>query len=297
MGFWLTLGIIADMNDYTRIARIIRYIVDNQPRQPSLAELARMAGLSESHFHRLFLRWAGVTPKDFLQCLTLEHAKERLRASESVLTAALAAGLSGPGRLHDLQVSLEASSPGEYKSGGAGMTVEWGYAETPFGLSSIGWNARGICHMAFHEERTRHIPWELRTNWPKAAFRRDDEAARKQMDKVFHDTPRGKKTLKAFVRATPFQFKVWRALLRLPEGTLVTYGKLACVVGNPGAARAVGTACAANPIAFLIPCHRVIRETGAIKGYAWGMERKHAVLAWEAANASRRGQEMIQDAI
>jgi AraC family transcriptional regulator of adaptative response/methylated-DNA-[protein]-cysteine methyltransferase len=276
------------MNDYTRVANVIRYLDENHTGQPALGDLAAAAGLSESHFHRIFHRWAGVTPKDFLQCLTVEHAKRRLRESASVLEAALDAGLSGPGRLHDLLVTIEAASPGEFKNGGHGTTIEWGLAGSPFGECSIGWNARGICHLAFHETDADFTePPGLRENWPNARLRRNDHQAGRRSGTIFNHGAPTAVPLKACVRATPFQLKVWRALLRIPEGCITNYRSVAGIVGNPSAARAVGTACAANPIAYLIPCHRVIRETGVVRGYRWGDTRKRALLAWEFTKTSR----------
>jgi len=284
------------MNDFDRVATVIRYLDEHHAEQPALGELAAATGLSEFHFHRLFHRWAGVTPKDFLQCLTVEHAKRRLRESASVLDTALDAGLSGPGRLHDLLVTIEAASPGEFKSGGQGLTIEWGLTETPFGLCSLGWNARGIGHLAFHDaDETFAEPPALRQNWPNAQFRRNDREARRRAKMIFQRGTEPAGPLKTFVRATPFQLKVWRALLRIPEGCVASYGRLADAVGDPRAARAIGTACGANPIGYLIPCHRVIRETGVVRGYRWGDTRKRALLAWEAASrsaaAERRNQQ------
>ena len=277
------------MSDFERIATVIRYLDSNHAGQPALADLAVSAGLSESHFHRLFHRWAGVTPKDFLQCLTAEHAKQRLRESASVLDAALDAGLSGPGRLHDLLVTLEAATPGEFKCGGQGLRLEWGRAESPFGRCSIGWNSRGLCHIAFEDTAAETgEPPALRANWTDAEFRRDDAAARRYARMIFNFEARADMTLKTFVRGTPFQLKVWRALVRVPAGCVASYGRIAKTIGEPGAARAVGAACGANPIAFLIPCHRVIRETGVVRGYRWGDECKRALLAWEGARAFQR---------
>jgi AraC family transcriptional regulator of adaptative response/methylated-DNA-[protein]-cysteine methyltransferase len=269
------------MNDFARVAKVIQFLDANRDRQPGLAEIAAVAGLSPSHVHRLFRRWAGVTPKDFLQCLTLEHAKRRLRESASVLEAALDAGLSGQGRLHDLLVSIEAASPGEYKNGGRGLSIEWGVAESPFGLCSLGWNSRGVCHLAFHEAGDSFAQ-PPRQHWPNARFRRDDREAGRRAGNIFHFDSRPPVTLKTFVRGTPFQLKVWRALIQVPKGCAISYGWLAKAVGHPGAARAVGAAVGANPVAYLIPCHRVIRETGIVGGYHWGATRKSALLAWES---------------
>jgi len=268
------------MTDYERIATVLRYLDTSHAGQPSIPELAEIAGTSLSHFHRLFKRWAGISPKDFLQCLTLNHAKSCLRESASVLDAAWEAGLSGPGRLHDLCVSLEAASPGEIKSGGEGIRVEWGMAETPFGPVSLGWSTRGVCHLAFHDSEPE-FPTSLRENWPRAEFFRKDRSARELAGRIF--VRKTGERISAFVSGTEFQLKVWRALLGIPRGSLATYAGIAAAIGNPGATRAVGTACGANPVAWLIPCHRVIRGTGVINGYRWGRERKKAMLAVETA--------------
>jgi AraC family transcriptional regulator of adaptative response/methylated-DNA-[protein]-cysteine methyltransferase len=265
------------MNDYERVAEVIRYLDAHQLEQPGLETLASQAGLSTAHFHRLFSRWAGVTPKDFLQCLTLENARERLQRGQSVFDAALDAGLSSAGRLHDLCVTLEAATPGEMKTGGAGWTIDAGFAETPFGLCCIGNGPRGLCFLEFVENRDRRA---LMAAWPKAEIRWSDKAAEEIAVQVFQNGQ--KADLKAFVRGTPFQLRVWRALVRVPAGALVSYGQLAEAVEHPGAARAVGTAVGSNPLAYLIPCHRVIRETGVIGQYRWGRERKRVLLGWEA---------------
>ena len=276
------------MNDFDRIATVIHHLDQHHSDQPSLDELAAVAGLSPSHFHRLFHRWAGVTPKDFLQCLTAEHAKQRLRDSTSVLDTAFDAGLSGPGRLHDLFVTLEAATPGEFKNGGHGMTIQWGIAETPFGQCSIGWNARGICHLAFREvNREASVPQALRESWPNAAFQRTDREAAHVARSIFNHSQESMSKLKAFVKGTSFQVKVWRALLQIPEGSVTTYGAIARAIGRPNATRAVGTACGSNPVAYLIPCHRVIRQTGVVQGYRWGNDRKQALLAYEGSLITR----------
>ena len=272
------------MNDYERVARTIRFLDQHHVDQPDLGALARGAGLSTFHFHRLFSAWAGVTPKDFLQCLTLEHVRGLLRGGESVLDAALEAGLSGPGRMHDLCVTLEAASPGEIKSGGAGLNISYGFAGTPFGEALIGETGRGICHLSFIEgegrERAAH---GLRREWPAAKFERSDARAGKLAATIFArgGTGEARRRLRTFVRGTPFQVRVWRALLRVSSGRLTTYGRLSCAISQPGAARAVGTAVGANPVACIIPCHRVIRETGVLGNYRWDPIRKRAMIGWE----------------
>jgi len=275
------------MNDYQRIARVIEYLDEHYAEQPDLALLAGKAGLSQFHFHRLFSEWAGVTPKDFIQCLTLNHAKELLRAGESVLDSALEVGLSGPGRLHDLCISIEAASPGELKSGGAGCEIRFGFAQTPFGEWLSAENSRGICYVAFVEEGgSRAAVAALEEAWPAADLSRDDSVAALLASAVFDNSrlTESRPTLRAFVRGTAFQLRVWRALLQVRSGNLISYGQLASVVGHPKAARAVGTAVAQNPLAVLIPCHRVIRETGVVGQYRWGSTRKRAMIGWEASS-------------
>lgn len=273
------------MNDYERIAGVIRYLDEHQAEQPDLAALAKRVGLSPFHFHRLFSTWAGVTPKDFLQCLTLAHVKESLQNGKSILDSALDAGLSGPGRAHDLCVNLEAASPGEMKSGGDGWTLSAGFAQTPFGKSLIAESPRGICHLAFLEPGDEDAAWaELHENWTNARLRRNDAAAARAAAQIFTGrTRRAPSALKAFVRGTPFQLRVWRALLQIPPGHVTSYGRLAAHLHMPAAARAVGSAVGANSLAYLIPCHRVIRETGVIGEYRWGDVRKRALLIWEDA--------------
>lgn len=274
------------MTDYERIALVIRYLDEHHTEQPDLATLAEYLGLSRFHFHRLFFNWAAITPKDFLQCLTLAHAKEMLRQGKSVLDAALISGLSGPGRLHDLCVTLEAASPGELKSGGKGWTITTGFADSPFGGCLVGEGPRGICHLSFIVSQDGRAEWaELQKDWPLARLRRDDAAAALIAGRIFArpgQLPSGA-PLRAFAQGTPFQVRVWRALLQVPPGSLVSYGHLASALGQPAAARAVGTAVGRNPLSYLVPCHRVIRATGVLGDYHWGRGRKRALIAWECA--------------
>jgi AraC family transcriptional regulator, regulatory protein of adaptative response / methylated-DNA-[protein]-cysteine methyltransferase len=271
------------MNDYERIARIIRYLDECHADQPNLATLARHVGLSQHHFHRLFTSWAGITPKDFLQCLTLSHAREMLRQGKSILDAALDAGLSSPGRLHDLCVSLEAASPGEVKSGGEGWTITFGFVDSPFGKCLIGESHRGVCHLSFVESSDKIALGALKAQWPQARLRQNNANANQITNRIFNRTTAKNPSvpLRAFVRGTPFQVRVWRALMQVQSGTLVSYGGLAAALNQPTAARAVGSAVGQNPLAYLIPCHRVIRETGVIGNYRWGQVRKRAMLVWE----------------
>ena len=272
------------MNDYERVATVIRFLDRHHIEQPDLNELAAAARLSPFHFHRLFSTWAGVTPKDFLQCLTLEHVKKLLGDGNNVFDAELNAGLSGPGRLHDLCVTLEAASPGEMKNGGADLQIDYGFAETPFGEALIAETKRGICHLSFVQEQGRNAVRDLLVDqWPNAKLNRADQCAAELSNQIFarpvQDQSRPR--LRAFVRGTPFQLRVWRALLNVPSGSLTTYGRISAAIKQPAAARAVGSAVGANPICFVIPCHRVIRETGALGNYGGGRIRKRAIVGWE----------------
>lgn len=268
--------------DYGRVAAAIAYIEARAPEQPGLEEMAAAVGLSPHHFHRLFRRWAGLTPKRFLQLLTVEAAKERLDASRSVLAAAYGAGLSGPGRLHDLFVGLEGVTPGEYRSGGEGVEIEYGVADSPFGPALVGRTGRGVCHLSFLDTDAPEPALDgLRSEWPAARFRRGDEVAEAVVSAMFAgDRP------PLDVRGTNFQARVWAALLRIPEGEVTCYEDVAAALGRPGATRAVAGAVARNRVAWLIPCHRVIRKMGETGGYRWGSDRKRAMLAWEAARGT-----------
>lgn len=272
--------------DYERIARAIGYLQRHADEHPDLAAAARHVNLSEHHFQRLFTRWAGVSPKRFVQCLTLEHAKSRLATTRGVLELAGAVGLSGPGRLHDLFVTLEAMSPGEYKARGAGIDIRYGVHESPFGAALLAITARGICGLHFIDGSSDGLD-RLREDWPDAKLARDPAVTAPVSERLFRPlSSRPGRPLALLVRGSNFQLKVWRALLELPFGSLATYGDIAGRMGAPGSARAVGTAISANPIAWLIPCHRVIRESGALGGYRWGAGRKAAMLGWEAAHAA-----------
>ncbi len=271
---------------YDTVARAIAWLRLHARDQPTLAELAQAMHLSEFHLQRLFSAWAGISPKRFLQHLTKEHARQALRGSSDLLTVAAETGLSGPGRLHDLLVTCEAMSPGEIRSEGEGLTIGWGLAPTPFGEALLAWTPRGLCHLVFHDraaQRDRHIG-ELRAEWPAATLLQDDPQAQAWSQRVFHTAPEPGR-LHLVLRGTNFQIKVWEALLRLAPGEVTSYGLLAGRIGQPGAARAVGSALAANRIGYLIPCHRVIRENGELSHYRWGVERKAAMLGWEAGFA------------
>lgn len=276
--------------DYARVERAIRWIADNRLEQPELGDVAEAMGLSPAHAQRVFSRWAGVSPKRFLGLMTLEHAKGRLRARESVMGAAFDVGLSGGSRLHDLFVQMEAMTPGEYKAQhqatGSGLVLSWGVHPTPFGEAIFVVSERGLCRLAFVGERAvEDALGEVRADWPLSRLVEDQTAtaawARRCFAAESADGP-----LPVLVKGSAFQVQVWRALLAVPAGTVTSYGAIARGIGRPGAVRAVGTACGQNRIGVVIPCHRVIRETGLLGGYAWGLPRKQAVLAWEGARAA-----------
>lgn len=271
--------------DYGRIEQAIHYLEQNFQEQPSLRQVADYVGLSEFHFQRLFSRWAGTSPKRFLQFLTIQHAKKLLANSQSVLDAAYEAGLSSPSRLHDLFVTHEAMSPGEFKQKGAGLTIQYGYHATPFGECLIALTERGICGLSFVTDSKRaNALATLKANWPQANFVADDGATRPFIDPIFQlDGVDTRPSLSLYFKGTNFQIQVWQALLQLPAGTAVSYGTVAQMIGNPKAVRAVGTAVSHNPIGYLIPCHRVIQQAGGFGQYRWGNGRKKAILGWEIA--------------
>jgi AraC family transcriptional regulator, regulatory protein of adaptative response / methylated-DNA-[protein]-cysteine methyltransferase len=273
-------------SDYARIERAIRFLDRRFLEQPSLAEVAAEVGLSEFHCQRIFSRWAGISPKRFLQFLTATHARTLLLERRSVLSAAYAGGLSGPGRLHDLMVSVHAATPGEIKTGGEGVEIAFGVQPTPFGEAFLAASGRGVCALAFVEGDDGAAARDrLRRDWPRATLREDAVRTAALARRIF-DAPAeqpGEAPIRLHVRGTNFQLRVWEALLRVPAGEVTTYGDLARSIEAPRAARAVGAAVGANAIAYLIPCHRVIRETGAFGGYRWGPPRKRALLAWESA--------------
>ncbi|MDH5535937.1 MAG: methylated-DNA--[protein]-cysteine S-methyltransferase [Betaproteobacteria bacterium] len=271
--------------DYQRVAQAIIYLQRHAASQPDLATVARALHLSQYRFQRLFTRWAGVSPKRFLQYLTVENAKARLAAG-NLLDVAAQVGLSGAGRLHDLFVTLEALSPGEFKSGGAGLRIAFGMHASPFGDCVVGTTRRGICALQFID-RSADAAAALRRDWPDAELVRDDAAIATLARRIFEPlAARHLQPLALVVRGTNFQLKVWRALIALPLGALTSYGGIAQAIGQSNAARAVGAAIGANPVAWLIPCHRVIRESGALAGYRWGTERKAAMLGWEAVRTA-----------
>ena len=274
--------------DFARIEQAIGYLRAHAAGQPRLADLAAEIGLSEAHLQRLFSRWAGISPKRFVQYLTVEYAKRRMAQTGDLLDLALDAGLSGPGRLHDLFVTMEAMSPGEYRRAAAGIVIHWGCGDTPFGPGCIAFTARGICHLSFVDAADHDAALQsLRPQWPEARLLRDDPAAAALLQRVFErPVQRAADGLSLWVAGSNFQVHVWRALLQVPFAGLLSYRQLAALLHRPRAARAVGTAVARNPIAFLIPCHRILRESGDFGIYHWGTERKTAICAWEAAHTA-----------
>lgn len=269
-------------DDYARIEKLIGYLEANFRSQPGLAELAAACGLSEAHLQRLFVRWAGISPKRFLQYLTASHAG-RLLAERSVLDASLESGLSGPGRLHDLMVTLQAVTPGEIRSGGEGLSLRYGVRPSPFGPCFIALSERGVCRLAFcPAEEADMLLSELRAQWPRATLREDPTATAEVAGRIF-GALENPAPVALWVRGSNFQLQVWQALLRVPPGRVTTYQALATDIGRPSAARAVGNAVGDNPIGYLIPCHRVIRKSANFGDYRWGRLRKQALLVWEAA--------------
>lgn len=282
--------------DHDRIAHALRWIVDHAQEQPSLEALAAELGLSPFHVQRLFTNWAGISPKRFLQTVTVAHARALLRDSQPILDASFAAGLSGPGRLHDLFVHVEAMSPGEYKTLGQGLQIRHGISATPFGPVLIAMTERGICALEFIDEAMRgpgaESSWSqaqaldrLRRHWSFARFVEDqpgaEETGQRIFDRAVSSDAAGQ--VRLHLKGTNFQVQVWRALLRVREGCVIDYGGLAQRIGKPTAARAVAAAVGDNPVSVVIPCHRVLRRHGELGGYRWGLERKLALLGSELA--------------
>lgn len=267
--------------DYQRIATAIRFLRDHAREQPSLEEVAAQVHLSKFHFQRLFQEWAGVTPKQFLRYLTLEYAKETLAAGNSTHSTAYASGLSGNSRLHDLFVDLQGCTPGEWKQRGVGLVINYATVPTPFGPAIAAETSRGLCRLSFQDGADGDIEF-LREEFPRAKLLQGAGAEIQRLQQFFAQQQTPEK-IKLDLRGTPFQLSVWRALLMIPSAQLQSYGQVAASIGKPAAFRAVGTAIGKNPIAFLIPCHRVLRENGQLGGYRWGAERKLAINGYEAA--------------
>lgn len=275
--------ITQDSINYTRIANAIEYIKANFQQQPDLDEVAEKVHLSPFHFQRLFTEWAGTSPKKFLQYISLDHAKKILQLNHTTLfDAATETGLSGTSRLHDLFVNIEGMTPGEYKNGGRDLSINYSFAESPFGNLLVASTYKGICSMTFYEDEVGALK-DLQLKFPHASFHNKLDMQQQNALFIFQHDWSKLNTIKLHLKATPFQLKVWETLLKIPMGKLATYGTIAEHIGNPRASRAVGTAIGSNPVAFLIPCHRVIQASGLFGGYMWGPTRKTAIIGWEGA--------------
>lgn len=274
--------------DYKRIAEAIEFLRLNYKRQPTLEEAAEHVNLSPFHFQRMFTDWAGVSPKQFLQYLSIEHAKSILKDKQaSLFDIAFATGLSGTGRLHDLFVKIEGMTPGEYKNGGEQLQINYSFAESPFGTILVASTTKGICYMAFADDDNGDAFAELRSKFPNAHYTQFLDSIQQNALFIFSQDWSKLSDIKLHLKGTPFQLKVWETLLKVPVGGLTTYGSLASDLQNPNASRAVGCAVGDNPVAFLIPCHRVIKSTGETGQYHWGSQRKNAMLGWEAAKTPK----------
>ena len=274
--------------NFTRIAEAIGYIKDNFKTQPSLDEIADKVAMSPYHFQRMFTDWAGVSPKKFLQFLTVEHAKKLLKEDQaSLFDTAIETGLSGTSRLHDLFINIEGMTPGEYKNGGENLIINYSYAESPFGNMLVASTSKGICHMAFADDAKEAFK-ELKSKFPNATYNQVVDLAQQNVLYIFtHDWSKLSE-VKLHLKGTEFQLKVWETLLKIPMGKLTTYGSIAKQINLPKASRAVGTAVGDNPVAFLIPCHRIIQSTGVFGNYHWGAVRKTAIIGWEAAKMEKQ---------
>jgi AraC family transcriptional regulator of adaptative response/methylated-DNA-[protein]-cysteine methyltransferase len=274
--------------DYTRIADAIGFFRENFKAQPKLDEVAEHVNLSPFHFQRMFKDWAGVTPKQFLQYLSVEHAKEILKHEDAnVFNTALETGLSGGGRLHDLFIKVEGMTPGEYRNGGAMLQINYSFADTPFGKVIVASTGKGICHMAFVDDGEEKALEQLKISFPNAGYNQLVDRIQQNALFIFTQDWSRLDEIKLHLKGTDFQIKVWETLLKVPAGGLTTYASLAKKSGSENAYRAVGSAVGSNPVAFLIPCHRVIKSTGEIGQYHWGSTRKNAIIGWEAALKER----------
>lgn len=287
---------VAPGSDYDTVRRVLAYISENWRAQPTIETIAEAAGATPTDIHHLFRRWCGLTPKAFLQAITLDHAKGLLGASASVLDTALEVGLSGPGRLHDLFVTHEAMSPGEWKAGGGGLSLSYGFHPSPFGealivttprgLAGLGWVSDGLDGGKVVGGRAEALA-DMMRRWPHAQYSFDPQATAPYADRIFDPKAWSAETpLRVVLIGTDFEVRVWQTLLRIPVGRATTYGDVACHIGKPSASRAVGMAVGKNPISFVVPCHRVIGKSGALTGYHWGLTRKRAILGWEAGQTA-----------
>ncbi len=271
--------------DYQRIENIIQYLGENFREQPTLDQLAERAHLSSFHFQRMFKKWVGISPKRFVQYLTIDYARKLLNESTDLLSTSIESGLSGPGRLYDLFVAVESVTPGEYKQRGQGLNIDYGIHQSPFGNCLLGMTQRGICSLSFHDSlNDQEAVHYLNQKWPRAVLKKNPERTRTFFRKIFESNEHNKSDkIPLHLEGTNFQIKVWEALLRIPTGHLVCYEDIARLIHQPRAVRAVGQAIARNPISLLIPCHRVIRKMGNFGNYQWGSTRKKMLIAWEAS--------------
>jgi AraC family transcriptional regulator of adaptative response/methylated-DNA-[protein]-cysteine methyltransferase len=275
--------------NYQRIAEAIIFLQANFKSQPSLEEIADQVHLSPFHFQRMFTDWAGVSPKKFIQYLTVEYAKQLLQVKEATLfEAAEETGLSGTGRLHDLFVRIEGMTPGEFKNGGENLQINYSFAESPFGEIIVASTPKGICHLAFFSDQAEGEA-TMKARFPNASYHQLVDKIQQEALSIFQHDWNKLNQIKLHLNGTPFQLKVWDALLKIPMGNLTTYGRIAAEIEKPNASRAIGTAVGSNPVAFLIPCHRVIQSSGKIGGYMWGNTRKSAIIGWEAAQLNVEG--------
>ncbi len=278
----------AARRDYDSVRRAIAFISEHWRAQPTIEATADAASVTPDELHLLFRRWAGLTPKAFMQALTLDHAKALLRDSASVLDAALDSGLSGPGRLHDLFVTHEAMSPGEWKTGGAGMTLQYGFHPSPFGTAIVIASGRGLAGLAFADPGDEQNAFaDMRRRWPRASFVEDHAGTAGLAQRIFDKKLwRPDQPLRVVLIGTDFEVRVWETLLKIPMGRAVSYSDIACNIKNPKASRAVGAAIGKNPISFVVPCHRALGKGGTLTGYHWGITRKQAMLGWEAGQVA-----------
>jgi AraC family transcriptional regulator of adaptative response/methylated-DNA-[protein]-cysteine methyltransferase len=271
--------------DYERIARAIEYITNNIKEQPSLDQVAEIVHLSPFHFQRIFSEWAGVSPKKFLQFLTVEYAKKILSEtiSKTLSETAIQVGLSGTSRLHDLFINIEGMTPGEYKNGGANLSIQYSLRESQFGKYLIASTGKGISNLYFYDSDESNVLSELKTTWINAKIQEGSDAHQEKIVRFFNHDFSDAEKIKLHLKGTDFQIKVWEALLKIPQGSLSTYGQIATNIQQPNASRAVGTAIGSNQVGFIIPCHRVIKSVGGIGEFRWGSIRKRAMIGWEAS--------------
>jgi AraC family transcriptional regulator of adaptative response/methylated-DNA-[protein]-cysteine methyltransferase len=275
----------SQLDDYEKVRDILSFLTDNWRDQPSLGSLAQRVHLSPEGLHQLFTRWAGLSPKAFLQAVTLDHARKMLDQSASILETSLESGLSGPGRLHDLFVTHEGMPPGAYKTKGSGLLVAYGFHPSPFGIALVMVTDYGLCGLAFADPGGEQAALsDMRSRWPNAQYAEDSARTAPFAAQIFADMKaRTRQPLRVTLIGTDFEIRVWETLLKIPAGKASTYGEIATAVGSPKAARAVGAAVGRNPISFVVPCHRVIGKSGQLTGYHWGLTRKKAMLGWESA--------------